>query len=872
MNLLVSLGSLPGQARPNLKDNVKDTTHIVQREAYITLPQQNMKTNKLVRCRIHDAINAHRHDPVLYVCAPMGYGKSIAVRHYLSEQCLDNIWVSALHDNDMRVWKAICNAIVSKREEAGRNLQSIGFPVVRYLIPQIIEAFKLVARTPLVIVIDDCHLLAEDSVIYHILFALAMEHINGLRIICITRSVPAWLLTEMRAKELCAVISADTLAFTEEEVLSYLNQRKALPANIVQQEAVKIREVSEGWIAAIVLLMEGVRQGRHVTALESTHDLFEYTLFQIISEEERVLLIKLGVLEEFTLSQAESILESSAVAPLVEYLHDHNTFITYNIDSNTYKIHALLRLFLSHKAKLYNIDMDLLYLSIARWKYTNHQYGEALNLYHKCHNIIEFFERISLEEYIHLVLSCKDIDFEIFKGIPAEMALRFPRMYIFISLCCLTSGVLERERFALKCIGMLRRYFVSNNHQHPQRDRILCELDILIHLTKFNDPFKIMDIRKCPSTSLLRPLISPVASTVALNLGVPSLLYCLYRKPGDLDELIAFAEKNFDCAKLAGLGYGFEKLLHAEVHFERGELDKARFYARQAIQKGWLREQVYIIACAHLVLARAAMLEGDSLEATTQLDIIKFEIPRKVSSAFTQETAHSYSRISLLCEMLFHSLMGNAEQVAFSIPDMHTFGEDYPYQGMGTPTLLKTKYHILINQFAEAEVLCDYYEKECVRYPSQLGNLRHKIFRAAINAHLYGSDAASISLNAALEEASRDDIVVPFVENAELILPYLEAIVPSEHLPGAFLSKVRALCLRSGDSLKQLKMSTSIGQLTRREVEVFRLLAKGLSQKNIATALCISIPTVKQHLLKIYAKLGVNNRVAALNKWFTMGF
>lgn len=136
----------------------------------------------------------------------------------------------------------------------------------------------------------------------------------------------------------------------------------------------------------------------------------------------------------------------------------------------------------------------------------------------------------------------------------------------------------------------------------------------------------------------------------------------------------------------------------------------------------------------------------------------------------------------------------------------------------------------------------------------------------------YGSDAAYISLNAALEEASRDDIVGPFVENAELILPYLEAITPSECLPEAFLGKVRALCLRSGDSLKQLKMSTPMGQLTRREVEVFRLLAKGLSQKNIATTLCISITTVKQHLLKIYAKLGVNNRVAALNKWFTMGF
>jgi DNA-binding NarL/FixJ family response regulator len=48
--------------------------------------------------------------------------------------------------------------------------------------------------------------------------------------------------------------------------------------------------------------------------------------------------------------------------------------------------------------------------------------------------------------------------------------------------------------------------------------------------------------------------------------------------------------------------------------------------------------------------------------------------------------------------------------------------------------------------------------------------------------------------------------------------------------------------------------------LTKREIEVLQLLAQGLANKQIATALGISEHTVKFHISSIYSKLGVNNR------------
>ncbi|GHE71577.1 hypothetical protein GCM10017771_95540 [Streptomyces capitiformicae] len=59
--------------------------------------------------------------------------------------------------------------------------------------------------------------------------------------------------------------------------------------------------------------------------------------------------------------------------------------------------------------------------------------------------------------------------------------------------------------------------------------------------------------------------------------------------------------------------------------------------------------------------------------------------------------------------------------------------------------------------------------------------------------------------------------------------------------------------------------------LSEREVDVVRLLAQGHSNRAIAAALFLAEATVKTHLVRIYRKLGAENRAAAVKEAVRLG-
>ncbi|AYF28796.1 MULTISPECIES: response regulator [Micromonospora] len=71
--------------------------------------------------------------------------------------------------------------------------------------------------------------------------------------------------------------------------------------------------------------------------------------------------------------------------------------------------------------------------------------------------------------------------------------------------------------------------------------------------------------------------------------------------------------------------------------------------------------------------------------------------------------------------------------------------------------------------------------------------------------------------------------------------------------------------------MRQMRQPAS-EPLSQRELEVLELVARGSTNREAARQLFISEATVKTHLLHAYAKLGVNDRAAAVAAAFSRGY
>ena len=96
---------------------------------------------------------------------------------------------------------------------------------------------------------------------------------------------------------------------------------------------------------------------------------------------------------------------------------------------------------------------------------------------------------------------------------------------------------------------------------------------------------------------------------------------------------------------------------------------------------------------------------------------------------------------------------------------------------------------------------------------------------------------------------------------------YLLKDAPHEDISRAVRAAARGettLAPAIAQHLMQRVRSPAGDALSAREIEVLQLAARGLSNSEIASELFVSATTAKAHLVHIYAKLGVNDRTAAV--------
>ena len=118
-------------------------------------------------------------------------------------------------------------------------------------------------------------------------------------------------------------------------------------------------------------------------------------------------------------------------------------------------------------------------------------------------------------------------------------------------------------------------------------------------------------------------------------------------------------------------------------------------------------------------------------------------------------------------------------------------------------------------------------------------------------------------LERALSLAEPEGYVRIFVDEGPAMASLLEAA--EQH--GIARDYVRRLRIAfSGTEVPTHATQGLVDPLSQRELDVLRLLGTDLSGPDIARELVLSLNTVRTHTKNIYAKLGVNNRRAAVRR------
>jgi len=96
----------------------------------------------------------------------------------------------------------------------------------------------------------------------------------------------------------------------------------------------------------------------------------------------------------------------------------------------------------------------------------------------------------------------------------------------------------------------------------------------------------------------------------------------------------------------------------------------------------------------------------------------------------------------------------------------------------------------------------------------------------------------------------------------------VEAAVDEYRRDGAPMSRAIARrVIQSFNQKRPIRLSANFEDLTAQENTILELLSQGLQNKEIASKLAIKEGTVKQHNVRIYRKLSVNNRSEAMGAY-----
>ena len=857
----------------------------------------------LSRPHLVSRILENRSKRLQLINAPAGFGKTTVLAecyHALRAGGGHACWMSISRGDNLpsRFLASFVQAITSSNEAVTADAREI-LAATPSALPDSVLSSLLNGFSPLnrlfTIFLDDIHVL-EESEICGPLNSFFRSLPYSVRVICASRGRPNISLEQQSMKGQLAEISWNSLRLTLDEVRKYLVELEGLQISDAQINA--LFDVTEGWIGGIKLAsLAAHRDGASLAPLAELSgtqtDISDYlleTIFRNQSENVCEFLLATSILERLTPALCGAVSGIENCLPLIDEIERKDLFLVRLDYSRTwFRYHQLFASFLfgmlerTHperigdlfrRATLWCGQNNLLSEALA-YAMRGKLYGEAIELLlTKGRSFLRSGSFIELHKWIEALpreLLDSNADLSTLHAWALLMYCKFPE-------------VSERVRIARQ-----------NAHLSSNEARLRAELHVIslwINVVETNDPGDVdltpaligelprdnpeilgfaytglgyLSRRKVGIDKALAQYHSAAGMTMesanANLLARYNVAYTLYLK-AQLKESEKFVRATLcDIPSLGWerfTGVGFMKSMLALLLLERNRLNEALTEISEAIE---LLETTANHSFFGMALAgRAQILFALDRNAEAEVDIesaifegISRNLRRVVQKAVLIRAEDLLMRDEIDVAV---SELGQMPPPEAGAPDRHSEMADMV-------SIVHLRVMLERGDYADVREQATLMLTRAKRFGQRRRGMEFEMLRQLAEYALSGEASILDDIRALVAEADALGVVRP-----------LRTMSPRMH--SLFPEWVGGTAAPAGDASVPQEEAEHVGSQTlalqQRELQIIRLVAQGYGNRDVGKLLYIGEETVKWYLKLLYRKLGVTNRMSAVEAARKMGF
>ncbi len=860
---------------------------------HVPAPSSNLVPRPQLLARLDSGLQlGHK---LTLVSAPAGFGKTNLLSEWAASDSLHKkvAWLSLDPEDNhpTRFWAYMIAAIQSVLKQVGEAstalLRSADPPAVEVVLTPLLN--EIAARPEcLVLVLDDYHLLSKEAIHNGITFLI--EHLpTQFHLAISTRADPPLPIMRMRARGQLTELRGDDLRFTQDEAGKFLNSLMGLELSEADLKRLDTR--IEGWIAGLQLAAISMRglTDRHafIVAFTGSHYyVLEYLAEEVLKRlDPEVLhfLVHTSILTQLCASLCDRVTGRSDSAVMLRRLYRENLFVTaLDYEHTWYRYHHLFADLLRDRLQS-QLDRQAIVDLHRRASLWHQEHGTLQIALHHAQQAGDLERVADLAEQAaqaSLLDSWMTNLLEWLETLPANVLRSRLRLRIYQACALFFDG---QQAACMKVLEETRRA-IQDLPASPVNNSLREDLTRLVEIVSaFENSLRLSLQGKLEQSTqvLLRAklLAEAAGNTFLLAHAYEGLALAQYHQ-GQLQAAASTSRGLIELAggslqeaptgqplPIAAAGY----LLLANICLDQNKLAEMALHLGKALELCRKSGGAKSLVETYVMQSRLQQAQGD-LEGA-------FQSLSKAENAYHLKGTVTRFRLETQKARL-NVEAGALEQVAhwFRALEAANAGAETPAP---SPALLYAVIQLILARFHlaknEPEKALQVLERIQPSAEAE-GHARHVleiyVLRALACQALNRSRAALVHVERALKAAEVEDFERVFLDAI-----FLENGAPMQRLlykaaergvTPEFTGKLLIAFPKMGTD-RQKPAAELVEPLSKREIEVLEQLAKGLTNRQIAQQMVISLDTVKTHTGNIYSKLGVNNRTQAVIQARTLG-